>query len=777
MRKLWGIFFAFLCMLIPCMGVFAESYQENTQFDINVTYGYEDTVKIGREVSFLVSVHNLGEAFQGTVHLMTAGSEEDGYYSGSEILPGIPVFGPAAVRYYDNYGLEKPLELAQGEEGTVSFEFPYMSSEPYVKVVLENTDGEVLIEKIIRLTIQPTSAELLVGVLTDLPEQMEYMDGVHLTEYSNISTAAVLLNEKSLGKTSGSLDMLEALIVQNFDSTRLGKEQEEAIRQWVLKGGVLVLGADVVSERENEEPEEALGAIEEKSYGNGRILICSESLAGVQQENASMNTAKVDALFREIYTRQELGNLDSGSSYFGSEEYWNTRNRLNSIDRENIPGIGKYAVVLGIYVILAGPVMYLVLKRYRVRKYIWGCVGVLAVTFSALMFFMGSSTRFNAPFVNYVRTIHLTKGHADEAVEFGVRAPYNEPYHIYVNRDYTIMPVAENGYYSPREAEKPDFSRESVRLSYGEKENKLRIESSRAFSEKYFRAERSQKTEEDYGILGSLNYFDGRIEGTVQNRTGYDLTHTFLFFKGHLLYLKDFPAGSKKNLAEQTLYTFAPGYGYQMVQSVLGQKAGYEKAITEEFLDMNWKQRILSDYQEDMYGRENWNCRFVGFAEEDALELLKDPAYKQYGQTLVTADIELSGEKTMDGHTWKYDPFLTDTAQVLSGNYGEYENVYYSREAVLKYTVPAGLTEMELTFGEEKFFDTEYYKSFSGKIFMYNYDTGKYEKVPDDEPLEWNRMIHYISGNREMLIKYERKSAMDEKAEKLPMLILKGRSL
>lgn len=92
---------------------------------------------------------------------------------------------------------------------------------------------------------------------------------------------------------------------------------------------------------------------------------------------------------------------------------------------EHIPKTGRYVVVLAVYVLLAGPAVYLFLKKLHGRKYIWGCVGVLAILFSGIVFVMGSRTRFNAPFVNYVRKINLMPGVKDEKVDFSVRAPYN----------------------------------------------------------------------------------------------------------------------------------------------------------------------------------------------------------------------------------------------------------------------------------------------------------------------------------------------------------------
>ncbi len=778
-KRMWALLFVVICLLLPCMGTSAKGYQENTQFDISVSYGYENTVKIGRDAAFHITVHNLGEAFEGTLKLMTAAYEEEGYYVSSSSI-SLPFSSPSTIRYYDNYGLSKALKLETDETKTESFEIPFTSSAPYIKVVLEEPDGTVKGEKVIQLSVLSASAEIMVGVLTDYPEWMQYMDGVHLKEYSNVTTSLVMQNARNLERTVYGLDMLDVIIVQDFNRERLDDGQKEALRQWVSRGGILVMGGEtgnIAAEEINPEDYAApdFGKATKEFYGDGQILIYTGSLACAPGGRSSEYADMVDKLFMEIYSVEKLNSLDSGSSYFSSEEYWEVMNRVSSIDRENIPGMIGYVLVLSVYVVLAGPAVYLVLKHFHIRKYIWGCVGVLAVAFSSVIFFMGSSTRFNAPFLNYVRTIRLNAEYEDERVEFGVRAPYNEDYSIYVNKDYDIMPVSEIGFYNVRDVSQGDFSRQTVGIVYGEEENRLDIAGGRAFTEKYFTAKRSQKTGESYGISGTVNFFDGAVGGTVENNTEYDLTDTFLFFRNHMIYIGDFPAGSSKDLSEPELYFFAPGYGYYIVETAMGSDENYVRDITEEFLDTSWKKSLIYDYIDQGYNKDEQPCRLVGFTEDGQLELMEDSAYKMYGQTMVCAEVELSLCREKDGQIWRYDPFVTGTAQAVSGNYDAYDNVYYSREVVLKYEIPENLTDVELSFDREDYFDMEYNKEFGGSIEIYNYKSGVYEKVPEDQVVRWKQMRNYISDNGELMIKYERKSDVQDKEEKLPLIIIKGR--
>ena len=763
---------AFLCcagLLLPAAEVSAKSREDETQFDIQVTYGYGNTVKIGRDAVFHVSVHNKGEAFSGTAELLTGEYSEEGYFtygSGSLSLPFLP---SSTVQYYDNYGLEKKLELAAGAHGEISFALPFSSSAPYIKVLLKDGNGTCVAQEVVELSVRQSSTEILAGVLTDDPESFRYMDGMQLSEYSNTGITVITLNQRTMEDSVEGLSMLDVLLVQDFDMDCLGDARKDAVRQFVQKGGILVLGGEETMPR---------GVPEVAYLGEGRIVSYPGSLKLSEENLYSVQGRQADQLFEEIFTKEELTELDSGGYYLNTEDYWNTMTRLDSIDEENIPGIGAYVFVLAVYVILAGPVVYLVLKKLKVRKYLWGCVGVLAVGFSAVIFFMGSATRFNAPFINYVRTLQLTDdGTEYDTVEFETRAPYNKAYSIYVNPEYTIMPISEGGYYGGRDNSPADFSGKAIEIRYGDEEHQVTMAADRAFTGKYFRAEKTVRKDASYGISGTVCFFDGKVSGIVENHTDYDMKDVFLFFRNHLIYLEDFPAGSRKNLEEETLYSFASGYGYDILSSCLGLSDGYSRTITEETVKTSWRNRLLNDCLLEGYSRQGEICRFAGFTEDTDMDLMEDSAYKMYGQTMVSADMKLSFREEINGDVWEYAPFVTSTAEVISGNYDLYSNVYYSREAVLMYTLPGDLTQMMLSFGEEDYYDTEYYCSFGGTMELYNFVSGGYEQVRMNEEVGWDRLKDCISGSGQLMVRYQRVTDPQDKSEKLPVLIVKGRNI
>lgn len=736
-------------------------------FDISLTYGYDNSVKYNRDAAFHVQVTSKDADFSGKVHLLTSAYRQDVYY-GSGSLMSLPFGHRAYALSYDNYGVSKVLELEPGQSKTVTFTLPMTGCSPFVKIQLIGADGQIQAEKDFSLSVRTSSGEFLAGVLTDDPTGMQYLDGLRTSAYSSVSLAAVLLDETTLEDTRAGLDMLDLLLVQDFDTDRLRTEQKEAIKRWVRDGGVLVQGggqkaADMADLTPEIEP-----------YGEGRIVTYPQRLTMGEDEVAGTDLMG-QMLLEDCFSRQQLEEADPTVTHTG-DDYWVVSSELEGVSMEHIPKTGRYAVVLAVYVILAGPVVYLVLKKFHGRKYIWGCEGVLAILFSGIVFVMGSRTRFNAPFVNYVRKINLMPGVKDEKVDFSVRAPYNTAYSIYVNQDYDLMPVCDTAYYGATYMDAvPDFSRESMQIAYGETENVLSMESDRAFTAKYVQASRTEKTDADFGVQGELCYFDGALTGTLVNRTSYNLTDVFLIFQNHLVYVEQFPAGGSLDVGTCSLYSFVPGEGYEIVQKCLDYEAGYHREVNADFLDACWKTSILSNQLEEGYEKEPKGCRLVGFVDGVPLDLLKDSAYQTEGQTLVNTDISLSYEKEENGKIWKYFPFITSTVRVVSGDYVTYNNTAYGNDVVLEYQVPEDVQDLSLMFGREDYYDADAYQEFAGTIEIYNYRAGRYEKVSEEDELTGDRLEQCISLDHRLLLRYRDTTVGSDKSDKLPILIMKGR--
>ena len=77
---------------------------------------------------------------------------------------------------------------------------------------------------------------------------------------------------------------------------------------------------------------------------------------------------------------------------------WAITYALSSVFMNNLPNFTIFIIVLIIYSILMGPLLYLLLKKLNKRKLFWLCEIGASVLFSILIIILGNGTRLKAPF-------------------------------------------------------------------------------------------------------------------------------------------------------------------------------------------------------------------------------------------------------------------------------------------------------------------------------------------------------------------------------------------
>jgi len=740
----------------------AESYQENVRFDIEASYGYENTVRPGRDAVFRIKIHNHEEDFDGTVKIMTSSYKQESYYTSS-----IPFVEMSGARYLDNVGYEKLIAIPSGKTVEESFTVSFSNTVPFVKIILTDRSGEVTAEKVLRISVRDENSEILIGILDEQFEEYSRLDGMHLQDYPNVSIRVARLDEDAFREGYHGLDMLDIVWAEGDILESLGELQTEAIDKWVRYGGVLIEG---VRGCEKEY------CLSKSFWGDGRKIVYG--FRDVQIEHNEPEAEEfLTGLMHEVYTENNLAAMDSGSYFWASEDYWDALSRVGGLNVENIPDTQNYMIVLLVYIVLAGPIVYLLLKKFDCRKYLWGCVGVLAIAFTCIIYLMGSETRFHAPFINYVRTLNMSEEYVDEQIEMSVQAPSNILYSVYMDGSYEVSPLFESGYYNEENQETGDFERESVRIVYGDEETQLVMEAEPAFTETYFKADKTTKKQKEQGITGTLYFYDEKLSGTIKNNTVYDLEDVFLFFRNHLVYVGDLLSGGSVDMKEQKLYFFSPGYGYDLLDILMECPEGYMEDITEEASSRVKKRDLIYKYLMEGYDSGEGRCVLAGFSDSVPVSLMRDSAYKLYGDTLVISDVDLNMTKALNGMSWRYEPFITSTAKLVSGNYGIYENICYSRETVLEYRIPDDLERMELEFVNEEYFDTEYYRNFEGEIEIYDQKKKAYEMISAREKIRGEALESYISEEGTLRVKFRRKEATQDKSEKLPVIVIRGREI
>lgn len=196
------------------------------------------------------------------------------------------------------------------------------------------------------------------------------------------------------------------------------------------------------------------------------------------------------------------GTMANKAAYALTEEIpWRL---LSDIPVKPQPSLWSFSLLLALYALLAGPMLYLFLKKIKQRYFLFPGITLLSFLFVLFVLGMGGKTRLVAPYITYYGKYVQREEALDYSVKFGIQAPYNESYSLYVDHSYTLVPGMQ----------KEDFLN-PVTLGIRKSSNKIKIEDMDehyrltmsempAFTPNYFRAQKQYPLEEKNGCMQML---------------------------------------------------------------------------------------------------------------------------------------------------------------------------------------------------------------------------------------------------------------------------------
>ena len=230
---------------------------EKSGITLEMTYGYQNTAKSGHKLPVGISITNHEKTdFEGRLLIETPGSVE----------AGIGVFEDSVNRYACEVNV--PAETGILLDRLISI------PEEQGRAVLRLTDaeGRTVSRKEVVIDIPRDGNELLIGVLSNTPDQLDYFDGISVAQTS-LRTRTIELDPADMPETSLELEQLDLIVISNFNIIQLKERQIAAIEEWVENGGVLLVGSGISPKAANvfgrNVPEFSIGAPERKSIDMG----------------------------------------------------------------------------------------------------------------------------------------------------------------------------------------------------------------------------------------------------------------------------------------------------------------------------------------------------------------------------------------------------------------------------------------------------------------------------------------------------------------------------
>ena len=234
---------------------FAEA-KKTYDFEVSLNAGYGQKVLLGYGAPFEITVTNKNnENFEGCLQLIIPG------FSNNNIL------------------YEEDIALGAGETKTVQIVAGIPVPAEFVNVRMTNKKYKVLWSELQKINVSKTKNDIRVGVLSDDFSALGYMDRVHFLSDTSRYTSLVELSAADFPVNYTALDMLDIILISDFSTDLLTKEQLNALNLWVKKGGLLIIGTGSTANK-------TLSGL----YGN----IINEKVTSTSSKNTTLGLATED---------------------------------------------------------------------------------------------------------------------------------------------------------------------------------------------------------------------------------------------------------------------------------------------------------------------------------------------------------------------------------------------------------------------------------------------------------------------------------------------------
>ncbi|MBI1298724.1 hypothetical protein GC175_27635 [bacterium] len=435
------------------------------------------------------------------------------------------------------------------------------------------------------VTVQPLSAiHFLVGIVA--PERGA------LSQISSLTLPGqprpISLVDISLADLPDRVDGLrsfELLILNNTDTSNLTPEQVDVLTGWVEAGGRLVIGGGAGALTTAAGLPDALLPLRPQSL----VDMDSVPALATYADDAAIRVPGPFAVARgtvdgttlvaeddiPLLVERPLGQgavhfvaLDVTSSPFdawaGLSDFWlnllgpgvaypdflppdispdrmraeQMEYPLSMLPSLDLPSVRNLTILLGIYILLVGPVNYLVLRQMRRLQWAWATIPLITLIFSGGAFGIGYALRGDDLILNKIALIRPTDGGITEVTSYmGLFSPAQDSYEIVVDGEGLLSPLARNA--DPWNSGAPTPGNEMV-IIQGQP-SRLRGLNINQWSMRSFM---QQTRWDDFGAIDAdFRFNEDGIIGEVVNRTDFPLTDVTVVWGEQFTRIGDIAAG------------------------------------------------------------------------------------------------------------------------------------------------------------------------------------------------------------------------------------------
>ncbi len=429
---------------------------------------------------------------------------------------------------------------------------------------------------------------------------------------------------------------------------------------------------------------------------------------------------------------------------------WGFANALGNIEAMVLPSMRNMFIFIVIYILLAGFINYLVLKKLDKREWTWLTVPALALVFVLLIYITSFKTRPNEVISHQITTVEIKPGTslAKVTTAIGLFAPNYTKYNLELPGRHLVgaLPNTDGGMgIDPRTNQKPTAN---ISVEDTSEQTNLEFRQMRAWVMRGFSAI------EDATLTGSINgeitYKDNKWLATISNSTQYNFTDgVIIAFPNSFAKVGTLKAGEKTQI-EIKLNTTNNNFGGSISDQIYNPQFNWQGPGAPPMpkpKDMMRQQILQSQIGYTGESGNGGKILFLGWSEEPFQGGLniEDTKMKKYYTTLLQVPFNLKFNKEQ----------LEVPQGFINGTLFSSKNVDFGRprvilirsnsEAVYQLELPEGkFTEMQLNMQQS---NRGSYGGMNG--FLYNWKTANWEDVSvTSDNTEIKDPIKFINSDR-----------------------------
>ncbi len=695
----------------------------------------EDVVKISMQIGF-DKFYKIG--FTTPIHFEIENDLRD---INGELQIEIPGQNNSITVYAMNVSLPK------GSVKKFLMNVPMTAFNTKLKVNLAE-GKDIVSTKTFRVDPGSSGETYVIGILSDDYDSIRYINKLTVKNLNRFSTKNVRLDEDSFPEDINTLKTFNIIIINDFDTSKLSKAQYDALKKWVTGGGVLVIGTgpsqhktlaafkdDFITGEIGEIGEFTTSSLHEMA-GSKTVETMLLSVSDISMEKGLPVIKDGDTILLQKIEKGRgvvgVASFDFGmepvSTWIGNSAFadnaiaamlpqyyfsqmmekgimahdntYAIENALKNIPELPLPKTSRMVFLYILYILLAAPISYFVLKRMDRREYMWITVPVLSIVFSAVVYISGVGTRITEPVTNVISIVDIDdSGTIMPRTYAGVFIPNKSSIRVEAGEDTDIRPLRYGNinYRGPISSD----------VSMGIVDSKV-ILSPKTVLEFYGSGVWSMKTlamERDEILTGkvtsNLNYARGAFTGTIENNSGFDLEECYIITANQYADIGPLKNGEAKQIEVKPSSYF--GQRYDLINAIYkdpysGPRPRNQKKLTAEeiavFRQVMQKRQVLEYALMDEVN-QGFEAELLAWSSAPvAGELIVNgKRTKSYEKTLITSKLELSFR---DGSNVEYPLGFLKPAiinNLSSGNYDDYGKTFYGRGSVeIHYTIDKSIS-------------------------------------------------------------------------------------